>query len=690
VTDHYKAPLLSSAFPNNRPSHVYLPLDVSVRISQPDVLKPQRRHDLDALRAFAMLLGIVLHVGSAFTPTGAFGRGSSAPWFGHAIGLIHGFRMQLFFMVSGFFTMMLLRRRGAWAVSRQRALRIALPLLLGMFTVIPAANWATEWANQRQQSSQPAPAPTLAAAVQSRDGNAVQALISDPAQIDRPDPLRGVTPLIWAVLNNDLPTARLLLDHGARIVRASRGNTPLHYAALLGRRDIAELLLLRGAKPSATNSAGQTAIAMTDYSWNDTRFAVYIAGGHSGDHSVVEAGRQQVKELFAQFVPAPARVAQAAKPALPVTRPVALPQTRPSSPATRPAPKIAAATQPTRAPATGPLAQAAGTARPATRPATRPQTQPVAAAKPPAPATPQAPARPPAPDLAQRYMTFMSSPTFRIWLNDEPVQIFTTPIFRHLWFLWFLCWLTPGLFLAVWATDALSLRIPRWLVTSPLCLLWLIPLTLLPQWFMRHPAYLFGPETSSGWIPMPHVLLFYAIFFGFGAMYYACGDFASDGTADRPAAPTSRWRDVTRWWWLSLPLALAVAYPLGKAYSSSRSATSLAITIYGWLMIFGLIGLFRAMLKTESKGIRYLSDASYWLYLTHMMPIPIMQFLLRDSPMAAPWKFLLMCLAIALGLLIVYDLLIRYTFIGAMLNGRKMRPALFHRPVAPAEAQAQP
>ncbi len=299
-------------------------------------------------------------------------------------------------------------------------------------------------------------------------------------------------------------------------------------------------------------------------------------------------------------------MAQAAKPA----RPAIPPQTRPATraapvtratPATRPTPRIAtAASQATRAPATAPLAQTAGAARPAARPATRPQTQPIATPKLPAPTAPQASARrpaptivpPPAPDLAKRYLTFLSSPTFRIWVNDEPIQIFNTPAFRHLWFLWFLCWLTPGLFLAVWArTTVLGLRIPRGLVTSPLCLLWLIPVTLLPQWFMRHPAYLFGPETSSGWIPMPHVLLFYAVFFGFGAMYYACSNLASAGDPNSASARRPWWRDVTRWWWLSLPLALAVAYPIGKSYSSSRAATSLAITIYGWLMIFGMIGL---------------------------------------------------------------------------------------------------
>ncbi len=62
----------------------------------------------------------------------------------------------------------------------------------------------------------------------------------------------------------------------------------------------------------------------------------------------------------------------------------------------------------------------------------------------------------------------------------------------------------------------------------------------------------------------------------------------------------------------------------------------------------------------------------------------------RCSSMAAPWKFLLMCMAITLCLLVVYDVLIRYTFIGAMLNGRKTRPPLFRRSPVPVEAQAQP
>ena len=76
-----------------------------------------RRHDLDALRGFAMLLGIVLHAAMSFLP------GIKPIWgvediyasdaFGLVMHLIHGWRMQLFFFISGFFTMMLWHKQGS-------------------------------------------------------------------------------------------------------------------------------------------------------------------------------------------------------------------------------------------------------------------------------------------------------------------------------------------------------------------------------------------------------------------------------------------------------------------------------------------------------------------------------------------------------------------------------------------------
>ena len=92
-----------------------------------------RRHDLDALRAFAMLVGIVFHATLPFATTGwyvsdwnrAEGLGAFTLW-------VHGFRMPLFLFVSGYFTQMMWRRKGLapkrrliWSRSSAIILRIS-------------------------------------------------------------------------------------------------------------------------------------------------------------------------------------------------------------------------------------------------------------------------------------------------------------------------------------------------------------------------------------------------------------------------------------------------------------------------------------------------------------------------------------------------------------------------------------
>ncbi|MDJ0663123.1 MAG: acyltransferase family protein [Acidimicrobiia bacterium] len=76
--------------------------------------KPRRLHDLDALRGFAMLLGIALHAALAFIPGFWAVKDSTASFNGpydEVLFAIHGFRMPLFFLLSGFFTAMLWKRR---------------------------------------------------------------------------------------------------------------------------------------------------------------------------------------------------------------------------------------------------------------------------------------------------------------------------------------------------------------------------------------------------------------------------------------------------------------------------------------------------------------------------------------------------------------------------------------------------
>ena len=102
----------------------------------------KRLHDLDALRACAMLLGVLLHAVFYTIPFRYFRHhvlpGASNAWalpYFHLVQLAHGFRMPVFFLLSGFFCALLWQRRGLRGLLKNRILRIALPLLICIPTV---------------------------------------------------------------------------------------------------------------------------------------------------------------------------------------------------------------------------------------------------------------------------------------------------------------------------------------------------------------------------------------------------------------------------------------------------------------------------------------------------------------------------------------------------------------------------
>lgn len=94
----------------------------------------ERWHYLDNLRAIAMLLGVFLHAGLAYAEPAreiwlaTDSQGSVA--IDAAIWFIHLFRMNLFFLLSGYFGKLLWSRRGRDSYFKGRMLRIALPFVL--------------------------------------------------------------------------------------------------------------------------------------------------------------------------------------------------------------------------------------------------------------------------------------------------------------------------------------------------------------------------------------------------------------------------------------------------------------------------------------------------------------------------------------------------------------------------------
>lgn len=238
-------------------------------------------------------------------------------------------------------------------------------------------------------------------------------------------------------------------------------------------------------------------------------------------------------------------------------------------------------------------------------------------------------------------------------------------LFAHLWFLWFLCWLVAGFAVCVVLVERLHVKKPpaRW-VSSSARYLWLVPLTMLPQAFMQ--ASSFGPDTSTGFLPMPHVLAYYALFFGFGTLYYH--------------DPKAAERD-TRRWRLTLATGLLVVFPLGLAFTFGDTQKHDGWTLpavffqsfYPWLMSFGLMGFFYRFFSHESPLLRYISDSSYFLYLAHLPLIIAVQSIVQNWRWPAFVKFVLLCVVVTGLLLFIYEHGVRYRWLGRFLNGP--RPA---------------
>jgi glucan biosynthesis protein C len=93
----------------------------------------RRLHGLDFLRALMMSLGLVLHSAQMYMVNPVvdyYWDPSRSMTMDVVLFLINTFRMPVFFLLSGFFTAMLLARRGQREMFRNRYQRILLPFLL--------------------------------------------------------------------------------------------------------------------------------------------------------------------------------------------------------------------------------------------------------------------------------------------------------------------------------------------------------------------------------------------------------------------------------------------------------------------------------------------------------------------------------------------------------------------------------
>ena len=109
----------------------------------------QREHYWDTLRAFAMLLGIPYHTAMAYRPgqTWIVRSDEGATVLAWLAEIIHLFRMPTFFLIAGYFAALLLARRDPFVWLKGRVVRLGIPFITTILTLVPLMNLACEFSN---------------------------------------------------------------------------------------------------------------------------------------------------------------------------------------------------------------------------------------------------------------------------------------------------------------------------------------------------------------------------------------------------------------------------------------------------------------------------------------------------------------------------------------------------------------
>jgi peptidoglycan/LPS O-acetylase OafA/YrhL len=254
-------------------------------------------------------------------------------------------------------------------------------------------------------------------------------------------------------------------------------------------------------------------------------------------------------------------------------------------------------------------------------------------------------------------------------------------IFRgsHLWFLYYLAMITV-LMLAVrrcvTATGSWHVKVVQradaavaWLANSRFTVVVLAVPTAATLWFMR----LWGMDTPDQSL-QPHipVLAIYAGFFVLGWLL------------DRQRELISQFTRLTSPRWILAGIGAAAILVLGEVerdpahshYVAAHMAYALGYALTMWALVFLTIGIFRKLCLQPNALVRYVADSSYWMYLIHLPLVIWLQVAVAELPLHWSLKLALISATTLMISLLTYDLFVRSTFIGWVLNGRRRNRVL--------------
>ncbi len=252
----------------------------------------------------------------------------------------------------------------------------------------------------------------------------------------------------------------------------------------------------------------------------------------------------------------------------------------------------------------------------------------------------------------------------------------------HLWFLYYLLILYVIVLIVRWAIVALDRNgairraadtLVRGIVRTGTAAV-LLPLPLIAAMYTHHEWYMwFGiPTPDRSVIPQLVSLIGFGTAVAFGWLIHRQLEHED---------VLSMWR---RQWPMHLAVAviativcLAIVGVVPAFVPAKPGAWTLAYAFaYGiaiWCWCFAVIGVAVRYLSDERFAVRYVADASYWIYLAHLPVVAVFQVIVGHWPLHWTIKFPLVMAASLAVLFASYHYLVRASFIGAILNGRRIR-----------------
>jgi glucans biosynthesis protein C len=265
-----------------------------------------------------------------------------------------------------------------------------------------------------------------------------------------------------------------------------------------------------------------------------------------------------------------------------------------------------------------------------------------------------------------------------------PMTVATFPL-THLWFLYVLLWLYAGAVLLKLVTDGLRIggvlgrlfdRIIGVLTKSDLITAVLIIPVAIAFYLNNNWVIWLGIQTpDTGLIPNAMALAGYSTAFAFGWWLNRRTDLLVH-LANRTFV--YGFAAMLGTWWCLGHVGISPVVPGIAGHEHPVYCVIYPLTAWAWT--FALIGLARILIKRENPMLRYVSDASFWIFIVHLPLLMVFQYLVKDLNWEVEYKAAVVIGGtIAMGLL-SYQIMVRYTFIGAILNGRRRKDRAAEKP----------